>query len=251
MQMHAVRARWCYSRAEQRYVPEDAVPAGAQVARLSGTELRQLLTRVSRSPSGSVSRVSSASCDGPIRRDRHQGFTVFFTGLSGAGKSTIANVLLVRLLAEGGRPVTLLDGDLVRHICRPSSASRRRIATSTSGGLASSRPRSPRHGGIAICAAIAPYDAARRKVRSMIEPVGGFVLVYVATPLDICEERDQKGLYAKARAGVLPHFTGISDPYQSPADADIVIDGIGANPDVGVEQILQVLVARGYFDKAD
>ena len=85
----------------------------------------------------------------------------------------------------------------------------------------------------------------------MIEPVGGFVLVHVATPLEVCEERDRKGLYAKARAGIIKEFTGISDPYEAPTDADIVIDGIGANPDVGVEQILQVLVARGYFDKAD
>ena len=237
--------------AEQRYVPEDAVPAGAPVARLSGTELRQLLTKGEPIPEW----FSFPSVVRELRRTHpprsHQGFTVFFTGLSGAGKSTIANILLVRLLAEGGRPVTLLDGDLVRqHLTSELGFSKahRDLNIQRIGFVASEITR---HGGVAICAAIAPYDAARRKVRSMIEPVGGYVLVYVATPLDICEERDQKGLYAKARAGVLPHFTGISDPYESPTDADIVIDGIGANPDVGVEQILQVLVARGYFDKAD
>jgi sulfate adenylyltransferase len=240
-----------YLPAERKYVPEDAVPQGAAVARLSGTELRQLLTKGEPIPDW----FSFPSVVRELRRTHpprsRQGFTVFFTGLSGAGKSTIANILLVRLLADGGRPVTLLDGDLVRqHLTSELGFSKahRDLNVQRIGFVASEITR---HGGVAICAAIAPYDAARRKVRTMIEPVGGYLLVHVATPLEVCEERDHKGLYAKARAGVLQQFTGISDPYEAPTDPDIVLDGTRTSPDASAEQILNLLFARGYFDTAD
>jgi sulfate adenylyltransferase len=240
-----------YLPAEQKYVPEDAVPEGAAVARLSGTELRQLLTKGESIPDW----FSFPNVVRELRRTHpprsRQGFTVFFTGLSGAGKSTIANILLVRLLADGGRPVTLLDGDLVRqHLTSELGFSKahRDLNVQRIGFVASEITR---HGGVAICAAIAPYDAARRKVRTMIEPAGGYLLVHVATPLEVCEDRDHKGLYAKARAGVLQQFTGISDPYEVPTDADIVLDGTKTSPDASAEQILSMLFARGYFDTAD
>jgi sulfate adenylyltransferase len=237
-----------YLPAQQKYVAEDAVPSGATVARLSGTELRQLLTRGEPIPEW----FSFPSVVRELRRTHpprsRQGFTVFFTGLSGAGKSTIANILLVRLLADGGRPVTLLDGDLVRqHLTSELGFSKahRDLNVQRIGFVASEITR---HGGVAICAAIAPYDDARRKVRSMIEPAGGYLLVHVATPLAVCEARDHKGLYAKARAGVLQQFTGISDPYESPADADIVLDGSATAPDMASERILQELTRRGFFE---
>jgi sulfate adenylyltransferase len=247
--MRMVRSREMVYVPEQRtYVPEEAVPAGAAVAKLSGTDLRQLLTHAEPIPEW-------FSFPGVVRELRRthpprsrQGVTVFFTGLSGAGKSTIANILLVRLLAARGRPVTLLDGDLVRqHLTSELGFSKthRDLNVQRIGFVASENTR---HGGVAICAAIAPYDDARRKVRAMIEPVGGYLLVHVATPLAVCEERDQKGLYAKARAGVLQQFTGISDPYEPPTDADIVVDGSVTEPDMACERILQELSKRGFFE---
>jgi len=240
-----------YLPAEQKYVIEDSVPEAATVARLSGTELRQLLTKGESIPEW----FSFPNVVRELRRTHpprsRQGFTVFFTGLSGAGKSTIANILLVRLLADGGRPVTLLDGDLVRqHLTSELGFSKahRDLNVQRIGFVASEITR---HGGVAICAAIAPYDAARRKVRTMIEPAGGYLLAHVATPLEVCEDRDHKGLYAKARAGVLQQFTGISDPYEVPSDADIVLDGTKTSADASAEQILSMLFARGYFDTAD
>jgi sulfate adenylyltransferase len=154
---------------------------------------------------------------------QRQGFTLFFTGLSGSGKSTIANAVRVRLLEHTGRPVTFLDGDLVRkHLSSELGFSRehRDLNILRIGYVASEITR---HGGIAICAPIAPYDAIRQRVRAMVAPAGGFVLVHVATPLAVCEARDRKGLYAKARAGLIPQFTGVSDPYEEPADAALTI----------------------------
>src|SRR4051812_36874615 len=151
------------------------------------------------------------------------GVAVFFTGLSGAGKSTLAQALAAAV-ARTGRPVTMLDGDAVRtHLSSELGFSRehRDLNIRRIGWVAGEIVR---HGGIALCAAIAPYESTRREVRHMIEPLGGFFLVHVSTSLEICEQRDVKGLYGKARAGELPAFTGISDPYEPPADADITID---------------------------
>jgi len=156
--------------------------------------------------------------------ESRKGFTIFLTGLSGAGKSTIANLLLERLRKKTDRPVVLLDGDNVRKHLSPElgfSKEDRDLNIRRIGFVASQVTRC---GGIAICAPIAPYDAVRKEVRELIEADGGFCLVHVATPLAVCEERDPKGLYAKARAGLVPHFTGVSDPYEVPSDADLRID---------------------------
>jgi sulfate adenylyltransferase len=178
---------------------------------------------------------------------RKHGFTVFFTGLSGAGKSTIAKALLARFLELEGRPVTLLDGDIVRkHLSSELGFSRehRDINIRRIGFVASEITKNR---GIAICAPIAPYDAVRREVREMIEPLGGFVLVHVATPLEVCEQRDRKGMYAKARAGIVREFTGISDPYEVPTDAELVLDTTDMSPEEAAQRIFLHLEKAGYF----
>ncbi|MFI5076849.1 MAG: adenylyl-sulfate kinase [Vicinamibacteria bacterium] len=177
--------------------------------------------------------------------DEARGVTVFFTGLSGSGKSTIANALRVRLLEDGRRTVTLLDGDLVRtHLSSELGFSRehrnlnvRRIAFVAA--------EITRHGGVAICAPIAPYADLRREARALVEAAGVFLLVYVATPIDVCEARDPKGLYQRARAGTLPEFTGISDPYDVPDDADVTIDTSQVTVAQAVDLLMGVLEARG------
>lgn len=168
------------------------------------------------------------------------------TGLSGAGKSTLAEALRRRLV-RAGRQVTLLDGDIVRtHLSSELGFSRahRDLNIRRVGFVASEVTR---HGGLAICACIAPYDAVRREVRRLVEARGGFVLVYVATPLAVCEARDSKGVYAKARAGAIEHFTGITDPYEAPTDADIVIDTTETSPDAASVEILRYLDGRGFL----
>jgi sulfate adenylyltransferase len=171
--------------------------------------------------------------------------------LSSAGKSTIANVLLVHLLEHGDRKISLLDGDLVRqHLSSELGFSRahRDLNIERIGFVASEITRC---GGVALCAAIAPYDGARRKVRSMVEATGGFLLVHVATPLELCEQRDAKGLYAEARAGLLEQFAGISDPYETPNDADLVIDTLGTSAEEASAQISSLLVQRGFLNTPD
>jgi len=166
--------------------------------------------------------------------------------MSGSGKSTIANVLLVKFLEMGGRSVTLLDGDLVRkHLSSELGFSKehRDINIKRIGYVASEVTK---NGGVAICAPIAPYDSVRKDVRSMIQPVGGFLLVHVATPIEVCEQRDRKGLYAKARAGIIKEFTGISDPYEEPVDADIVIDTTKLTAEEAAQQILLHCEKEGY-----
>jgi adenylyl-sulfate kinase len=151
------------------------------------------------------------------------GVTVFLTGYSGAGKSTIADALIARLESEG-RPVTVLDGDVVRtHLSSELSFSRehRDLNIRRIGWVAGEVVK---HGGTVVVAAIAPYEAARDEARALVEKHGRFVLVHLSTPLEICEQRDVKGLYAKARAGEIPEFTGVSDPYEPPARAEVVVD---------------------------
>jgi len=189
--------------------------------------------------------VDELSRNHPVRG--RQGVTVFFTGLSGAGKSTIAQVLLAKLLEIGERTVTLLDGDIVRkHLSSELGFSRehRDLNIRRIGYLASEIAK---HGGIAICAPIAPYKTTRRKVREMVESHGGFFEVHVATPLDTCESRDRKGLYAKARAGLIKEFTGISDPYEVPDNAEIVIDTRDWTPLEAAQMIITRLESEGFI----
>ena len=235
-----------YLENEDKYVPDNEVPKGSRVLNISGTELRQRLNEGRDIPTW----FTYPEVVQELRRSyppRHkQGVTVFFTGLSGSGKSTIANVLLTKFLETGGRPVTLLDGDLVRkHLSSELGFSKehRDINIRRIGYVASEITK---NGGIAICAPIAPYDAVRKQVRSMVEPLGGFILVHVSTPLETCEQRDRKGLYAKARAGIVKEFTGISDPYEEPKDAEVVINTADLTPEESAQEIILHLEREGF-----
>ena len=172
--------------------------------------------------------------------NRVPGLVVFFTGLSGSGKSTLARALHDRVLEAGRRTVTSLDGDVVRrHLSAGLGFSREDRETNIAriGWVAAEIAR---HGGVAICSPIAPFGATRKRVRAMVEDAGGrFVLVHVATPLAECERRDRKGLYARARRGEIPDFTGISSPYEEPADAAVRVDTTGRS----VEDVLAEVVA--------
>ena len=236
-----------YVRNLDQYFPDDEIPPGAEVLNLSGTQLRKILAEGGRIPEWFTFPAVATELQRTHPPRLEQGFTVFFTGLSGSGKSTIANVLLVKFLEMGGRPVTLLDGDLVRkHLSSELGFSKehRDINIRRIGFVASEVTKS---GGIAICAPIAPYDAIRKEVRRMVEPGGGFVLVHAATPIEVCEQRDRKGLYAKARAGLVQHFTGVSDPYEAPADAEVVIDTTQTSPEQAANRIVEYLRAQGYL----
>lgn len=187
----------------------------------------------------------------PAPRDtkltRRRGVTLFFTGLSGAGKSTIAKTLLAKLMERGQRSVTLLDGDLVRRLLSSElgySREHRDLNILRIGYVASEITK---HGGIAICAPIAPYASARTKVREMVLAHGGFIEIYVNTPLEECERRDRKGLYAKARAGLLKDFTGIDDPYEAPLSPEIVIDTLKISADEAVNRLIDRLLIEQYL----
>jgi sulfate adenylyltransferase len=236
-----------YLEDQDKYVPDNEVPDGSRVLNISGTELRERLNEGRDIPSW----FTYPEVVQELRRSyppRHrQGVTIFFTGLSGSGKSTIANVLLTKFLETGGRPVTILDGDLVRkHLSSELGFSKehRDINIRRIGYVASEITK---NGGIAICAPIAPYEAVRKQVREMIEPFGGFVLVHVATPLEVCEQRDRKGLYAKARAGIVKEFTGISDPYEAPVKAEVVIDTAELSPEEAAQEIMLHLEQQGFI----
>ena len=236
-----------YSEDRGGYLPADDLPEGTRTLSISGTELRQRLADGRPIPEW----FTLPEVVEELRRThppRHKsGFTVFFTGLSGAGKSTIANVLMVKLLEMGGRPVTLLDGDIVRKNLSSElgfSREHRDLNIKRIGFVASEITK---NGGIAICAPIAPYAKVRDEVREMISSGGGFILIHVATPLDVCEQRDRKGLYAKARAGKIDKFTGISDPYEAPVDAEVVLPTTDMTPEEAAQQVFLHLEQEGYI----
>ena len=177
-----------------------------------------------------------------------QGMTLFFTGLSGSGKSTLAKIIYGKLVEGGRRPATLLDGDIVRQNLSSElgfSKKHRDLNIRRIGYVASEITK---NGGIAICAPIAPYTETRRAVREMIEEHGAFIEVHVATALDVCEGRDRKGLYAKARKGLIPEFTGISDPYELPERAELTIDTADVSPMEAAQEIYLYLLKEGYID---
>jgi sulfate adenylyltransferase len=177
-----------------------------------------------------------------------QGITLFFTGLSGSGKSTLAKIMHAKFIEEGHRPVTLLDGDVVRHNLSSElgfSHEHRNINVRRIGFVASEITK---NGGIAICAPIAPYADIRREVRSLIEQHGAFIEIHVATSLEVCESRDRKGLYAKAREGIIPEFTGISDPYDIPEHPELRLNTADLTPMQAAQEIFLYLLREGYID---
>jgi sulfate adenylyltransferase len=230
-----------------QYAPSGEVAETETVLKLSGTEVRRRLQEGIDIPEW----FSYPEVVAELRRSRpprsRQGFTVLFTGLSGSGKSTVAHALLNKLMELGGRPVTLLDGDIVRkHLSSELGFSKehRELNIQRIGFVASEITK---NGGIALCAPIAPYTSTRRTVRQMIEEKGGFVEVHVATPLEVCEARDRKGLYARARRGEIQNFTGISDPYEEPENPEIRIDTQDCTPDEAAHQIVLKLEHLGYI----
>ena len=234
-----------YVQEKAQYYPVDEVPEGSTVLDISGTELRRRLREGLEIPDwfSFPQVVQELRRTSPPRSK--QGFTVFFTGLSGSGKSTIANALMVKLMEMGGRPVTLLDGDVVRkHLSSELGFSKehRDINIRRIGYVASEITK---NGGIAICAPIAPYTATRRAVREMIEAFGAFIEVHVATPIEECERRDRKGLYKLAREGKIKEFTGISDPYEAPTNAELVVNTEGMDVDYCAQQVILKLESMG------
>lgn len=234
-----------YVQERAQYEPRDEVEEGATILDISGTELRRRLREGLEIPDwfSFPEVVTELRRTSPPRSQ--QGFTVFFTGLSGSGKSTIANALMVKLMEMGGRPVTLLDGDVVRkHLSSELGFSKehRDINIKRIGYVASEITK---NGGIAICAPIAPYTATRRAVREMIEAFGAFVEVHVATSLEECERRDRKGLYKLAREGKIKEFTGISDPYEEPQAPELRVDTESVDVDYCAQQVLLKLESMG------
>jgi len=235
-----------YDADRQDFVTDDEVRPSSRVLTLSGTDLRRRLQRGEEIPEW----FTFPEVADELRRSHpprlQQGLTIFFTGLSGSGKSTLASSLRARLL-ERGRAVTLLDGDLVRqHLSSELGFSREHRDLNIQ-RIAFVASEVTRHGGVAVCAPIAPYDAARKEARRLIEGQGAFVLVHVSTPLEVCEARDRKGLYAKARAGLVKEFTGISDPYEPPADAELVIDTSALDRDAALDTLVTYLEREGFL----
>jgi sulfate adenylyltransferase len=236
-----------YVEERAEYLPGDQIKPTQRVHALSNAELTRRLAEDLEIPQW----FSYPEIVAELRRihlpKNRQGVTLFFTGLSGSGKSTIARALLAKLMELGNRSVTLLDGDVVRKNLSSElgfSREHRNLNILRIGFVASEITK---HGGIAICAPIAPYEATRRQVREMMTAYGGFIEVYVSTPLEICESRDRKGLYAKARAGLIKEFTGISDPYEIPQDAELVIDTQDYSPLEAAQLVLNKLAMEGYL----
>jgi len=186
------------------------------------------------------------------RRPDEQGLVLFFTGLSGSGKSTLAQALMDRILEQGARTVTSLDGDVVRRNLSAGLTFSKEDRETNIRRIGWVAAEISRHGGVAVCSPIAPFDETRQQVRAMVDSAGGaFFLVHVATPLEECERRDRKGLYAKARRGEIPEFTGISSPYEEPTDADIRVDTTGRSIEDALGDVIAGLREHGYLDLAD
>ena len=237
-----------YVEERAQYYPSNELPKNSTVLEISGTEMRRRLMEGLEIPDW----FSFPEVIKELRRSLpprcKQGFTVFFTGLSGSGKSTIANALMVKLMETGDRPVTLLDGDLVRKNLSSElgfSKEHRDINIRRIGYVASEITK---NGGIAICAPIAPYTATRRAVRELIEGLGAFVEIHVATSLEECERRDRKGLYKLAREGKIKKFTGISDPYEEPKMPELRIETEDTEVDYCAQQVLLKLESMGLIE---
>jgi sulfate adenylyltransferase len=240
---------WAYDPRAEVWRPLALIEPGMERGELSDGELGALLDSGDPVPAWML----SAPVVAELRRARpprsERGVVVFLTGLSGSGKSTLARDLRDALAERGDRTVSLLDGDLVRRLLSAGltfSRADRDLNIARIGFVATEVAR---HGGIAICAPIAPYAAARSAVRSMVTEAGDFVLIHVATPLEACEGRDRKGLYAKARAGLITGFTGIDDPYEEPTDASLALDTSVLSRREAVEAVLGLLTRGGWLTK--
>jgi sulfate adenylyltransferase len=232
---------------QDRYEEIGRVPAGTRTYSVSGTKIRtQYLAKGVPLPSWIFRPEAASILERAFPPKNRQGICIWFTGLPCSGKSTISEILGT-LLMENGRRITMLDGDVVRtHLSRGLGFSRedRDINLRRIGFVAAEIVR---HGGIVVCAVVSPFNSTRQQIRAMI---GGdnFLLAYVNTPVEVCERRDVKGFYAKARAGELKHFTGVDDPYEPPTDADIVLDTVGSTPEDNARRVVECLRERGFVD---
>lgn len=240
--------KMAYLPAKAQYIPiDDRKREPGAYEELSSTELKRRLEFDLPIPEWFSPREVVQVLKKAYPARHRQGFTVFLTGLSGSGKSTIAKVLTSRFMQMGDRPVTLLDGDIVRKNLSSElgfSKHDRETNIKRIGFVASEITK---NGGIAICAPIAALAASRRENRDLITKYGGYIEVYVSTPLAICEMRDRKGLYAKARAGIIKGFTGIDDPYEAPGNPEVAIDTTSISPDEAAEEIFLFLRKEGYI----
>ncbi len=238
---------WAYDPRSEVWRPLALIEPGAEQGEPTAAELGALLDSGDEvpawfAPPGVLRELRRAR---PPRAER--GLAIFFTGLSGSGKSTIARGLAEALTERGDRTVSLLDGDHVRRLLSAGltfSRADRDLNIARIGFVAAEVAR---HGGIAICAPIAPYEQARAAARRMVTEVGDFLLIYVSTPVDVCAARDRKGLYAKARAGLITGFTGVSDPYEEPRNADLVLDTSTMTRQEAVDAVLKLLITGGWL----
>ncbi len=237
-----------YSARQDKFVPASELQKqGEEGLSLSRTDMRNRLLKGEALPEWFTFPDIEKELASVYPSRAKIGFTLFFTGLSGSGKSTLARMVHSRLIEEGGRPVTLLDGDIVRLNLSSElgfSKEHRNLNIQRIGFVANEISK---NGGVAICAPIAPYTQMRRNVRELIEQHGAFIEVHVSTPLEVCEARDRKGLYAKARKGIIPEFTGISDPYEEPQNPELRIDTSEGTPMEQVQQIMLYLIREGYL----
>lgn len=236
------------------YLPEEncyeelsRVKSGKKIAEISGTQLRKMLNEGVALPSWFTFPEIEEALRKVYPPRNKQGFVLFFTGLSGSGKSTLANAVAIKLMELQDRKITMLDGDLVRKFLTSElgfSPEHRSLNIRRIGFVAN---ESSKNGGIAICAAIAPYENDRRANRELIEASSNYIEIYVATSLAVCEQRDTKGLYKKARQGLIPQFTGISDRYDIPTGSEIVIDTDRLTLDESVSEIIAYLQDRKFI----
>ena len=238
---------WAYDPRAEVWRPLSLIEAGTELADLTSDQLGDLLDAGSEIPAW----FTPAGVARELRRVRQprseRGLVLFLTGLSGSGKSTIARDLSDVLSERGDRRVTLLDGDLVRQLLSAGLSFSRADRDLNIARIGYVAAEIARHGGIAICAPIAPFAAARARVRQMVSEAGDFFLIHVATPVDVCEARDRKGLYAKARAGIITQFTGVSDPYEEPADAELVLDTSAMSRPEAVTAVIAMLTGGGWL----
>ncbi len=243
-------AEWAYDPLSEVWRPLALIEPGAERTELSDAELGSLLDSGDPIPAWFTPDEVAAELRRvrPPRRER--GLVVFFTRkLSGSGKSTIARGLAEALGERGDRTVSLLDGDHVRQLLSAGLTFSHADRDANIARIGYVAAEVARHGGIAICAPIAPYAAARAVAREMVLQTGDFLLVYVSTPVDVCAARDRKGLYAKARAGLIDGFTGVTDPYEEPRDADLVLDTSTMTRAEAVSAVIKLLTAGGWLSE--